>query len=680
MIVSDAGQKKVNIFEKDFVIVPINEHSHWFVAVICYPGLVGKRRMDNNEVIPEVEDPEKSKQVDDKAEKLKAAKKKVMQIGSTSIIPLKSGSNNFHMDDDSDKDEAEASDSEMIVEDSEQDKKFEAKKLSNPPSRGASPPKTPLKDEMSPKTDTNSESNEPESEADKMLKEMASEIESKTEKIAAGSEEKSGEKDLESSIDNQDKSETPNPDEDSNNKEALAKDNEPSTTTTTTTEDKAENITDSEAKPDSPPKSPDQSQGKPEEDTLDALQNAIAIKQPCILIFDSLQTGLRSRVVATLREYLQCEYKAKVKEDREFNKDNMKGACPKVPQQPNFSDCGLFALQYVESFFKTPIANYQLPVKGLKKWFPSEVMRNKRSEIARIIRDLAIEQNKDPSKTIDFPPLTFTPDSGSGYTDDEGDNEIKPATSKVLMKTPNRFMVKSNTPPTTTTRVICLTSSKSLTLTPSKNNSSGANNSGAPLMIQRKKGKIEYFTLGANKNQNSSATAPKKSGTTPKKLPTGVKTVLIPKLTGGPGQKMVKKDISSAEMGTKPQNNGPTTSSSAAASSSGDGNTVNHQASTSKSLVANYSDNSNPSPDSEDSNKSSSVQGASGQVSGAASALEMEVDEDGAPLPSATPMLKRPSPDSTSNEEAENEAKKAKVDVEQAVDHNAPLVTSSNDA
>ena len=73
-------------------------------------------------------------------------------------------------------------------------------------------------------------------------------------------------------------------------------------------------------------------------------------------------------------------------------------------------------------------------------------------------------------------------------------------------------MVKSNTPPTTTTRVICLTSSKSLTLTPSKSNSSGANNSGAPLMIQRKKGKIEYFTLGANKNQNSSATAPKKSG------------------------------------------------------------------------------------------------------------------------------------------------------------------------
>ena len=64
----------------------------------------------------------------------------------------------------------------------------------------------------------------------------------------------------------------------------------------------------------------------------------------------------------------------------------------------------------------------------------------------------------------------------------------------------------------------------------------------------------------------------------------------------------------------------------------------------------------------------------------AGAALEMEVDEDGAPLPSATPMLKRPSPDSTSNEELDS-AKKAKVDVEdQATDYNAALVTSSNDA
>ena len=32
--------KKVNIFEKDFLIVPINEANHWFVIIICQPGQI----------------------------------------------------------------------------------------------------------------------------------------------------------------------------------------------------------------------------------------------------------------------------------------------------------------------------------------------------------------------------------------------------------------------------------------------------------------------------------------------------------------------------------------------------------------------------------------------------------------------------------------------------------------
>ena len=106
------------------MIVPINEHSHWFVAVICYPGLEGKKRMDNDEHIDDTpEDEEKAKQAAENSAKLSAAKKKVMQIGSTSIIPLKSSSSSF-LDDDDDKDEAEASDSEMIVEDDSSDNFF----------------------------------------------------------------------------------------------------------------------------------------------------------------------------------------------------------------------------------------------------------------------------------------------------------------------------------------------------------------------------------------------------------------------------------------------------------------------------------------------------------------------------------------------------------------------------
>lgn len=33
--------KNVNIFEKDYLIIPINEKSHWFLAIICFPGLEG---------------------------------------------------------------------------------------------------------------------------------------------------------------------------------------------------------------------------------------------------------------------------------------------------------------------------------------------------------------------------------------------------------------------------------------------------------------------------------------------------------------------------------------------------------------------------------------------------------------------------------------------------------------
>lgn len=32
--------KHVNLFEKDFIIVPINQHMHWFLAIICFPGTI----------------------------------------------------------------------------------------------------------------------------------------------------------------------------------------------------------------------------------------------------------------------------------------------------------------------------------------------------------------------------------------------------------------------------------------------------------------------------------------------------------------------------------------------------------------------------------------------------------------------------------------------------------------
>lgn len=86
--------------------------------------------------------------------------------------------------------------------------------------------------------------------------------------------------------------------------------------------------------------------------------------RPCILVFDSLAGASRARIIATLRDYLRVEYKAKHNEERDFSKLVVKGACPRVPQQNNYTDCGLFVLQYVESFFEVCISFYHASLVG----------------------------------------------------------------------------------------------------------------------------------------------------------------------------------------------------------------------------------------------------------------------------------------------------------------------------
>lgn len=44
--------KDVDIFEKDFLIVPVNSRNHWFLAVVCYPSLESPVYMDTDEPVP----------------------------------------------------------------------------------------------------------------------------------------------------------------------------------------------------------------------------------------------------------------------------------------------------------------------------------------------------------------------------------------------------------------------------------------------------------------------------------------------------------------------------------------------------------------------------------------------------------------------------------------------------
>ncbi|KAL4804901.1 hypothetical protein BDV18DRAFT_161305 [Aspergillus unguis] len=76
------------------------------------------------------------------------------------------------------------------------------------------------------------------------------------------------------------------------------------------------------------------------------------ISQPIIITFDSLNQS-RSSTISTLREYLSAE--AKSKRGIEINKALVKGMTAKeIPQQPNFSDCGLYLLAYIEKFVQNP--------------------------------------------------------------------------------------------------------------------------------------------------------------------------------------------------------------------------------------------------------------------------------------------------------------------------------------
>lgn len=117
--------------------------------------------------------------------------------------------------------------------------------------------------------------------------------------------------------------------------------------------------------------------------------------QPCILVFDSLG-GQRARCMFNLRNYLQVEWKVRRKESesREFTKDNIKGSHPKVPQQDNFCDCGVYVLQYMDSFFEDPITDFSLPIKKTD-WFPLETIAQKRSDIRELIFKLKAAYRND---------------------------------------------------------------------------------------------------------------------------------------------------------------------------------------------------------------------------------------------------------------------------------------------
>lgn len=64
-----------------------------------------------------------------------------------------------------------------------------------------------------------------------------------------------------------------------------------------------------------------------------------------------------------LLSYLESEWEVRRGSSRDFGADQMQSSHCRVPLQDNSSDCGLYLLQYVESFLKVKnLIHFQWPV------------------------------------------------------------------------------------------------------------------------------------------------------------------------------------------------------------------------------------------------------------------------------------------------------------------------------
>ncbi|KAK6304194.1 hypothetical protein J4Q44_G00247800 [Coregonus suidteri] len=136
----------------------------------------------------------------------------------------------------------------------------------------------------------------------------------------------------------------------------------------------------------------DQCNESKQQDSVDVSSQPTTSKQPCILIMDSLGGHARSGVVKILQEYLEVEWEVRKRSLRSFSKDAMRGSNPQVPQQDNYSDCGVYLLQYVESFFQNPPQDFESPM-DLKEWFPLMQVKRKRADIRKLV--LKIQQQQE---------------------------------------------------------------------------------------------------------------------------------------------------------------------------------------------------------------------------------------------------------------------------------------------
>ncbi|KAJ2468656.1 hypothetical protein GGI02_003639, partial [Coemansia sp. RSA 2322] len=160
---------------------------------------------------------------------------------------------------------------------------------------------------------------------------------------------------------------------------------------------------------------------------------------PCIIILDSL--GNRHQpTFGLLRGYMQAE--ASFRHRLVNAAEGMVGKYAKVPLQNNFCDCGVFLLHYVEEFLKDPTKFMALALNGIsmREWFDPGLMRKKRSDMldlaARLANDFEQQQrdklrSKESAIKDEAPSAADIAEEAAGQTSDSPVSELVTETSLI---------------------------------------------------------------------------------------------------------------------------------------------------------------------------------------------------------------------------------------------------------
>lgn len=173
--------------------------------------------------------------------------------------------------------------------------------------------------------------------------------------------------------------------------------------------------------------------------------------QPTIITFDSLDVP-RSPTIRVLREYLSAE--AKSKRGVQIQTGGIKGMRGRgIPLQPNFSDCGLYLLAYLEKFVQSPdwfIAKVlQRGMDSNVDWPPlgSGLLRYR---LRTFLDDLYTQQNLDPkgSKMADRSPINYLLGPPLPCQNDTSADEVVPESQPEPQQETNAFSTseKESTP------------------------------------------------------------------------------------------------------------------------------------------------------------------------------------------------------------------------------------------